>query len=118
MHFMYIWRNKTNPCPLGDDATGHKRERDRAKRQAMAKEKKDEKNKKRREAYHKGKEQRLKIETNNGNLWEIWVINNRWINIVISYIYYMWCLTVCRCWGCIKQAKYVAYEWFTSCQQH
>jgi len=34
----------------------------------MAKEKKDEKNKKRREAYHKGKEQRLKIETNNGNL--------------------------------------------------
>ena len=42
---MYIWRNKTNPCPLGDDATGRKRERDRAKRQAMAKEKKDEKNK-------------------------------------------------------------------------
>ena len=52
----------------------------------MAKEKKDEINKKRREAYHKRKEQRLKIETTNSSLSEILVINNTWIDIVISYL--------------------------------
>jgi hypothetical protein len=38
---------KTNPCLPGDDARGRKRERDRARWQAMAKDKKDEINKKR-----------------------------------------------------------------------
>ena len=84
VHAFYVdltLQNKSMPARR-EDARG----KGTARWQALAKEKKDEINKKRREAYHKRKEQRLKIETTNGNLSEILVINNTWINIVISYL--------------------------------
>jgi hypothetical protein len=52
---------------LGAEARARKRERDQARWHAMTKEKRDEKNKKRREAYQIKKEQRLHDETTNGN---------------------------------------------------
>ena len=71
---MYILNYNTNSCLLGHDARGHKRERDRARWQAMSKEERDEQNKKRRGAYHIRKVQCLKIKTTNEGLLDYWCL--------------------------------------------
>ena len=70
----------------GSDAGQRKRERDKARWHAMSQEKRDEKNKKRREAYKRRKEQHLRIETTNGCILETLVNNNIDITIDVSYI--------------------------------
>ena len=52
----------------------------------MSQEKRDEKNKKRREAYKRKTEQQLRIETTNGCILETLVNNNIDITIDVSYI--------------------------------
>ena len=99
--------NSGSPTPLGDktnttngdkqntwafsilnssDAEQRKRERDKARWHAMSQEKRDEKNKKCREAYKRKKEQHLCIETTDGCILETLVNNNIDITIDVSYI--------------------------------
>jgi len=69
----------------------------------MSQEKRDEKNKKRREAYKRKTEQQLRIETTNGCIVETLVNNDIDITIDVTH---MCCVTIGRWSGCIKQGKY------------
>ena len=69
------------------DVGQRKRERDKARWLAMSQEKKDERNKKRREAYKRRKEQHLHIETSNGSIIAHTLVNkNIHITIDVSYM--------------------------------
>jgi hypothetical protein len=70
----------------GSDAGQRKRERDKARWLVMSQEKKDEINKKHREAYKRRKEQHLHIETSIGNIAHTLVNKNIHITINVSYM--------------------------------
>ena len=78
---------KVSGCnTAGSDAGERKREREKARWLAMSQEKRDERNKKRREAYKRRKEQHLRIETTNGSIVEILVNDNIHNTIDVSYM--------------------------------
>jgi len=78
---------KVSGCnTAGSDAGERKREREKARWLAMSQEKRDERNKKRREAYKRKKGQHLHIETTNGSIVETLLSNNIDITILLMLL--------------------------------